>query len=214
MAGGHSWVIGIEQGDHIIGCIEVNPVDRRVPQALGACARVDLLRACSGHTGVSHGWLPPTSRWADVHKCRHSVTTVGVAPISRLQWRASPQVRRVVPREGSPAIPGVAQVWPLPVEYRGESTLLSQRSPPSQPLRDRRSSTEMLAESDRTADRIEARGNRAEAHAVAPLVAPPVTSRAARSALTCIFVVGVTGLEPGTSTMSTWHSNQLSYTPV
>ena len=35
VAGGHSWVIGIEHDDHIIGCIEVNPTNRRVRQALG-----------------------------------------------------------------------------------------------------------------------------------------------------------------------------------
>ena len=35
VAGGHSWVIGIEHDDHIIGCIEVNPTDRQVRQALG-----------------------------------------------------------------------------------------------------------------------------------------------------------------------------------
>ena len=35
VAGGPSWVIGIEHNDQIIGCIEVNPTDRRVRQALG-----------------------------------------------------------------------------------------------------------------------------------------------------------------------------------
>lgn len=35
MAAGHSWVIGIEKDDHIIGCIEVNPTNRQVRQALG-----------------------------------------------------------------------------------------------------------------------------------------------------------------------------------
>ena len=35
MAAGHSWVIGIEKDDQIIGCIEVNPASRQVRQALG-----------------------------------------------------------------------------------------------------------------------------------------------------------------------------------
>ena len=35
MAAGHSWVIGIEKDDHIIGCAEVSPEDRQVRQALG-----------------------------------------------------------------------------------------------------------------------------------------------------------------------------------
>lgn len=35
VAVGHSWVIGIEHDDHIIGCIEVSPIDRKVRQALG-----------------------------------------------------------------------------------------------------------------------------------------------------------------------------------
>ena len=36
VADGHSWVIGIEQDDQIIGCIEVSPIDRQVRQALGS----------------------------------------------------------------------------------------------------------------------------------------------------------------------------------
>ncbi len=32
---GRSWVIGIERNDHLIGCVEVDPVERRVRQALG-----------------------------------------------------------------------------------------------------------------------------------------------------------------------------------
>ena len=35
VASGHSWLIGIERDDHLIGCIEVSPLDRRVRQALG-----------------------------------------------------------------------------------------------------------------------------------------------------------------------------------
>ncbi len=34
-ASGHSWLIGIEHDDHLIGCVEVHPVDRRIRQALG-----------------------------------------------------------------------------------------------------------------------------------------------------------------------------------
>lgn len=57
---GRSWVIGIERDDHLIGCVEVDPVERRVRQALGprnqplppdvAAAVFNALRMC-GVTG-------------------------------------------------------------------------------------------------------------------------------------------------------------------
>jgi len=55
-ANGHSWLIGVERDDHLIGCVEVQPATRRVRQALGprnhplppnvAAAVFNALRLC------------------------------------------------------------------------------------------------------------------------------------------------------------------------